>query len=105
MRTVAGPRRGAKHVDRDAGGGPGRARPLVTPKLVDRVAKAARKHGAAVPVAAVPESMRRVVDGRITDIIDRIDLYRSQTPHGTRRELLLDVYARQDPHGPDTFID
>ncbi|MEZ5092072.1 2-C-methyl-D-erythritol 4-phosphate cytidylyltransferase [Nocardioides sp.] len=81
------------------------ARPLVTPKLVDRVAKAARKHGAAVPVAAVPESMRRVVDGRITDIIDRIDLFRSQTPHGTRRQLLLEVYARQDPRGPDTFID
>jgi 2-C-methyl-D-erythritol 4-phosphate cytidylyltransferase len=81
------------------------ARPLVTPKVVDRVARAARKHGAAVPVAEVPESMRRVIDGRIVGIIDRIDLFRSQTPHGARRELLLEAYRRQDPHGLPTFID
>ena len=81
------------------------ARPLVTSALIDRVALAARAHGAAVPVVAVPESMRRMVDGRIVDILDRTDLYRSQTPHGARRSLLLEVYARQDPRGPETFID
>lgn len=81
------------------------ARPLVTPDLLDRVAHAARLHGAAVPVVAVPESMRRIVDGRIVDILDRTDLYRSQTPHGAQRELLLQVYAAQDPRGPETFID
>lgn len=81
------------------------ARPLVTPQLVDRVALAAREHGAAVPVAAVPESMRRIVDGQVVGVVDRTDLYRSQTPHGARRELLLTAYARQDPRGPETFID
>ncbi len=81
------------------------ARPLVTPDLLDRVAAAAREHGAAVPVVAVPESMRRLVDGRIVGILDRKDLYRSQTPHGARREVLLQAYARQDPRGPETFID
>jgi len=81
------------------------ARPLVTSDLVDRVAHAARAHGAAVPVVAVPESMRRMVDGRIVEILDRTDLYRSQTPHGARRQVLLDVYAVQDPCGPETFID
>lgn len=81
------------------------ARPLVTPALVDRVARCARESGAAVPVVAVPESMRRILDDRIVAHIDKTDLYRSQTPHGARRALLLDAYARQDPRGPHTFID
>ncbi len=81
------------------------ARPLVTASLVDRVAEAARAHGAAVPVVAVPESMRRLVDGRIVGILDRTGLYRSQTPHGARRQLFQQAYERNDPRGPETFID
>ncbi len=81
------------------------ARPLVTPDLLDTVARAARVHGAAVPVVEVPESMRRLEDGRIVTIVDRTDLYRSQTPHGAQRRVLLRAYAAQDPRGPETFID
>lgn len=81
------------------------ARPLVTSGLIDRVALAARIHGAAVPVVAVPESMRRMVDGRIVGILDRTDLYRSQTPHGALRRVLMGVYEVQDPRGPLTFVD
>lgn len=81
------------------------ARPLVTPELVDRVAAQAWKSGAAVPIVAVPESMREVVDGQIVRTVDRTRLYRSQTPHGARLELLRRAYAIQDPRGPETFID
>jgi 2-C-methyl-D-erythritol 4-phosphate cytidylyltransferase len=81
------------------------ARPLVTPALVDRVAAEAWKKGAAVPIVAVPESMREVVDGEIIRIVDRTRLYRSQTPHGARLEVLRHAYSIQDPHGPETFID
>jgi 2-C-methyl-D-erythritol 4-phosphate cytidylyltransferase len=81
------------------------ARPLVTPGLFDRIAQTARVHGAAVPVVAVPESMRRLVDGRIVGHIDRTDLYRSQTPHGAQRRLLQRAYEALDPRGPETFID
>lgn len=81
------------------------ARPLVTPQLFDRVAVAARSHGAAVPIVAVPESMRRVVEGRIVGHLDRVDLFRSQTPHGAQRHLLMHAYKSQDPRGPETFID
>lgn len=81
------------------------ARPLVTSVLFDRVAHAAQLHGAAVPVVAVPESMRRLVNGRIVSILDRSNLYRSQTPHGVRRGLLLRAYAVHDPRGLETFID
>lgn len=81
------------------------ARPLVTPALLDAVAEAAWTHGAAVPVVAVPESMRRLADGRIVGILDRTNLYRAQTPHGAQRRLLLRAYAVHDPSGLDTFID
>ncbi len=81
------------------------ARPLVTPALLDLVADAALVHGAAVPVVAVPESMRRMAGGHIVDIVDRTDLYRAQTPHGAQRRVLLRAYAAQDPRGPQTFID
>lgn len=81
------------------------ARPMVTPALMDAVAAAALEHGAAVPMVAVPESMRRVVDGEIVAIIDRHGLYRSQTPHGAQRKVLLQAYSVQDPRGPQTFID
>lgn len=81
------------------------ARPLVTPDLVDRVAAGAWLNGAAVPIVAVPESMREVVDGEVIGIVDRTRLYRSQTPHGARLELLLRAYSVQNPRGPETFID
>ena len=81
------------------------ARPLVRPELFDQVALAAREHGTAVPVVPVAESMRRIVDGRIVGILDKADLYRSQTPHGAQREVILRAYERQDPRGVDTFID
>lgn len=81
------------------------ARPLVTPALFDQVAWAARTNGAAVPVVAVPESMRRVVDGQIVQILDRTGLHRAQTPHGAQRTLLTKAYEAQDPRGPETFID
>ena len=81
------------------------ARPMVTPALLDRVAMVARVQGAAVPIVAVPESMRRVVDGEIMGILDRQGLYRSQTPHGARREVLHRAYSVHDPRGPVTFVD
>lgn len=81
------------------------ARPLVTPELVDRVAAEAWKRGAAVPIVAVPESMREVIDGEIVRTVDRTGLFRSQTPHGARLDLLRRAYSIQDPRGPETFID
>ena len=58
-----------------------------------------------MPVVAVPESMRRILDGRIVGVLDRTDLFRSQTPHGVQRQLLLQAYAKTDPRNTETFID
>jgi 2-C-methyl-D-erythritol 4-phosphate cytidylyltransferase/2-C-methyl-D-erythritol 2,4-cyclodiphosphate synthase len=68
------------------------ARPLASPDLADRVARAARKHGAAVPVLAVADSLKRFANGRLASV-EREGLVRTQTPQGARRELLLDAFA------------
>jgi 2-C-methyl-D-erythritol 4-phosphate cytidylyltransferase/2-C-methyl-D-erythritol 2,4-cyclodiphosphate synthase len=80
------------------------ARPLASSALADRVAEAAARHGAAIPVLVVPDSLKRVVDGIITTAVDRTGICRAQTPQGARRDLLLGaVEALSD--GPETFGD
>ncbi|HXR26732.1 MAG TPA: 2-C-methyl-D-erythritol 4-phosphate cytidylyltransferase [Candidatus Baltobacteraceae bacterium] len=64
------------------------ARPLVTPALADRVAAAARDHGAAVPLLPVAETLKRVRDGSIAGTVDRAGLATAQTPQGARLDLL-----------------
>jgi 2-C-methyl-D-erythritol 4-phosphate cytidylyltransferase/2-C-methyl-D-erythritol 2,4-cyclodiphosphate synthase len=64
------------------------ARPLATPRLVDAVAEAARTHGAAVPVLAVADALKRVEGSTVQAHPDRAGLYRAQTPQGARTELL-----------------
>lgn len=81
------------------------ARPLVTPQVVDRVASDAWQNDLTVPVVPVPESMLRIEEGQVVGELDKTDLHLSQTPHGIRRELLLQAYARQDPRGPEPLID
>ena len=77
------------------------ARPLVTPALVDAVAAAAATQGAAIPVLAVADSLKRVEGDRIAGAAPRDGIGRAQTPQGARRELLLaavDAFA----DGPET---
>ena len=80
------------------------ARPLATAALMDRVADAAARHGAAIPVVPVPDSLKLVANGQVTGTADRSTLFRAQTPQGARRELLLaavDAWA----DGPELFGD
>ena len=81
------------------------ARPAVRTELVDAVATAAARHGAALPVLAVAETVKRVAGGRVTGTVDRDGLATAQTPQGMRRALFDDAYARFPPDGPDTFTD
>lgn len=81
------------------------ARPLVSPEVIDRVAHAALEQDMSVPVVPVPESMLAIDGGEVTGELDKTDLYKSQTPHGIRRDLLLSVYGQKDPRGPEDFID
>jgi 2-C-methyl-D-erythritol 4-phosphate cytidylyltransferase/2-C-methyl-D-erythritol 2,4-cyclodiphosphate synthase len=80
------------------------ARPLVSPGLVDAIATVARETGAAIPVVAVVDSLKRLEGDRVAGAAPRDGLGRAQTPQGARRELLrsaIDAYA----DGPEAFGD
>ncbi|MFL5679675.1 MAG: 2-C-methyl-D-erythritol 2,4-cyclodiphosphate synthase [Chloroflexota bacterium] len=81
------------------------ARPLVPAALVDAVARTAAEHGAAIPVLAVAETLKRVEAGRVTATVDRDGVAAAQTPQGIRAALLRDAFAQFPPDGPETFTD
>ncbi len=81
------------------------ARPLVTGALTGRVADAARTAGAAIPVLPVAETLKRVVDGRVTETVARDGIAVAQTPQGARRELLDAAWDRFPSTGEREFTD
>ena len=81
------------------------ARPLVSSGLVRAVAEAAARHGAAIPVVPVTETLKRL-DGDLVGVtVDRTDVVAAQTPQGLRRSLLERAYAKYPPDGPETWTD
>ncbi|MBA2255565.1 MAG: 2-C-methyl-D-erythritol 4-phosphate cytidylyltransferase [Chloroflexi bacterium] len=81
------------------------ARPLIAASLVDRVARTAALHGAAVPVVPVSDTLKRVTATRVGETVDRAGLAAAQTPQAARRELLVAAYTRHDPNGLTEFTD
>lgn len=76
------------------------ARPLVSQDLIRRVLDATRRHGAAVPVVPVADTVRYAGEGFLKrDAVDREGLVQIQTPQGFRRELLLHAYAAATARG------
>lgn len=73
------------------------ARPLVTPGLVDAVARAAAEHGAAIPVLPVTETLKRVAGDVVVGTVDRAGAATAQTPQGVRWDVLRDALARVSP--------
>ncbi len=70
------------------------ARPLVEPSLIDAVAHQAELVGAAVPVAPVVDTLKRLEDGRVVGTLDRDTLGVAQTPQGFRLSLLTRGYQQ-----------
>jgi 2-C-methyl-D-erythritol 4-phosphate cytidylyltransferase len=71
------------------------ARPLITPREIERVFLAARKHDAAVLAAPVTDTLKfadanQVVSGSI----ERQNVFAMQTPQIFRYELLVEAYGR-----------
>ncbi len=81
------------------------ARPLVTQALVGRVAAETARHGAAVPIVPVAETLKRIDGDVVGETVDRTDLGVAQTPQGIRRDLLRAAYVRYPPVGPETWTD
>jgi 2-C-methyl-D-erythritol 4-phosphate cytidylyltransferase/2-C-methyl-D-erythritol 2,4-cyclodiphosphate synthase len=70
------------------------ARPIVSASVVGAVAEAADRVGAAIPVLAQADALKRVEDGHVVAAVERDGLARAQTPQGARRELLVAALAR-----------
>jgi 2-C-methyl-D-erythritol 4-phosphate cytidylyltransferase len=68
------------------------ARPLVDVRLIEDVAVAAEEKGAAVPVLALVDTVKRLRDDRVVETLDREELGAAQTPQGFRLELLVSAY-------------
>jgi 2-C-methyl-D-erythritol 4-phosphate cytidylyltransferase / 2-C-methyl-D-erythritol 2,4-cyclodiphosphate synthase len=81
------------------------ARPMASEALIASVAEAAQTHGAAIPVIAVHETIKRLDRDVVVGTVDRSSLATAQTPQGIRISLLLDAYARFPPNGPETWTD
>jgi 2-C-methyl-D-erythritol 4-phosphate cytidylyltransferase / 2-C-methyl-D-erythritol 2,4-cyclodiphosphate synthase len=81
------------------------ARPLVSGELIARVVAAATEHGAAVPVVAVAETLKRIEGDVVRETVDRTGLAAAQTPQGVRRALLRSAFARYPAAGSETWTD
>jgi len=75
------------------------ARPLITSTLVKLVLTAAAENGAAIPLLAVPETVKEVANERIVRTIKRDQLFLAQTPQGFQYGILKDAYAKAESHG------
>jgi 2-C-methyl-D-erythritol 4-phosphate cytidylyltransferase/2-C-methyl-D-erythritol 2,4-cyclodiphosphate synthase len=81
------------------------ARPLLAPGLVDAVAAAVARHGAAVPIVPVAETLKRLDGDRVGATVDRTGLGAAQTPQGARRDILREAWRRFPADGSETFTD
>jgi 2-C-methyl-D-erythritol 4-phosphate cytidylyltransferase / 2-C-methyl-D-erythritol 2,4-cyclodiphosphate synthase len=81
------------------------ARPLVSAELIRSVIEAAVRHGAAIPVVPVAETLKRLDGDRLLGTVDRDGLGAAQTPQAFRVGLLRSAYNRFPPEGPETWTD
>jgi len=71
------------------------ARPLVSSKVIERVADAARS-GAVTAAWPIHETVKRVIEEAVVQTVDRSQLWSVQTPQGFPRELLTRAHAASD---------
>src|SRR5438309_3217731 len=71
------------------------ARPLITPREIERVFLAAQKHDAAALAAPVTDTLKFTDPNYfVTGSIDRKNVFAMQTPQIFRRELLIEAYQQ-----------
>ena len=82
------------------------ARPLASPALLDRALAAARESGAAIPVLAVNDTIKRVnAAGRVIETVPREELRAVQTPQAFAFSPLLDAHRRAAREERNDFTD
>ena len=75
------------------------ARPLVQPRDVSRVVRAARASGAALLAVPVKDTIKRVEQGRVVATPPRSQCYAAQTPQVFRIDWLRDALAKAEADG------
>jgi 2-C-methyl-D-erythritol 4-phosphate cytidylyltransferase/2-C-methyl-D-erythritol 2,4-cyclodiphosphate synthase len=82
------------------------ARPLASAALVDRALAAVETTGAAVPVIALRDTVKRVDEaGRVISTLDRNELRAVQTPQAFFFAPLIEAHRRASKAGLDDFPD
>jgi len=74
-------------------------RPFVTVDLIERVVKAAITNGAAIAAVPVKDTIKEVVEGRVTRTVPRERLWSVQTPQAFRAELLVEAHEKAAEDG------
>jgi 2-C-methyl-D-erythritol 4-phosphate cytidylyltransferase len=70
------------------------ARPLVTPRIIERILKVASDVGGAIVAVPASDTIKRVKNGMIEGTLDRKTLWNAQTPQAFRGDLLRRAFAR-----------
>ena len=78
------------------------ARPLVRPAAIEACLAAAAASGAALLAIPVPDTVKRVIDGRVVTTVPRSDLWLAQTPQCFRADVLRRAHAAGAAAGPAT---
>lgn len=68
------------------------ARPFVEVSVIEEVVRAAREDGAALPVVALVDTVKRVREGLVVETLDRSELFAAQTPQGFRYAVIARAY-------------
>jgi 2-C-methyl-D-erythritol 4-phosphate cytidylyltransferase len=78
------------------------ARPLVSRDIIERVARAAHKKGAALAAWPLPDTLKWADAGaRVKKTIPRKNLWLAQTPQGFRRRVALDCLLKPSATATD----
>lgn len=80
-------------------------RPWVSDRLIDDVIAATARHGAAIPVMPVTETVKVVEGDLVLDSPTRSRLYNAQTPQGFGRKVLLAALAAKTDMGQEPPTD
>ena len=73
------------------------ARPLVTEPVIERVVAGLGEADGVVPAVRVPDTVKRVREGRVLETVDRSDLYLVQTPQAFEAGILREAISRAAP--------
>ena len=69
-------------------------RPFASQKLISGVMRELENANAVLPVMPPTETLKRVVNGVVTETLERVGLVAAQTPQGFRLADILDAHAR-----------